>query len=288
MNASIRLVPSRLIPSLRPLSTVPLSQPSPSRTPANSQPIALGLRRPYATAPTPVKGAKPPITIHSLEGTYASALFSSSAANNAVLADIEKSLSAIRAKLHGDAKLASVVTNPALSHSEKLDVIKFLSQVGGGSQEATKAVGNLLQVMSENSRLGHLDGVVSAFERIMRAHKGEVDVTVTSAQVTSYLSPALLLAHTVPSIVHIHSSTVVPCCLVVFLRLCVRAPTLTVAPRHLDPPPPRTIHLKILPHPKRPKSQNGKQGLGEYSRRSDCGNWRQDHRFECPVSCVET
>ena len=79
--------------------------------------------------------------------------------------------------------MASVVTNPALSHSEKLDVIKFLSQVGGGSQEATKAVHNLLQVMSENSRLGHLDGVVSAFERIMRAHKGEVDVTVTSAQV---------------------------------------------------------------------------------------------------------
>jgi hypothetical protein len=98
--------------------------------------------------------------------------------------------------------LASVVTNPALSHSEKLDVIKFLSQVGGGSQEATKAVHNLLQVMSENSRLGHLDGVVSAFERIMRAHKGEVDVTVTSAQVLPIYPLFYPLHTTLPSIVH--------------------------------------------------------------------------------------
>ena len=62
-------------------------------------------------------------------------------------------------------------------------MIKFLSQTGGGAAEATKAVRNLLQVMSENGRLGHLDGVVAAFERIMRAHKGEVDVVVTSSQV---------------------------------------------------------------------------------------------------------
>jgi len=61
-------------------------------------------------------------------------------------------------------------------------VIKFLTQVGGGGQDAARGVKNLLEVMSENGRLGQLDGVVSAFERIMRAHKGEVDVIVTSAQ----------------------------------------------------------------------------------------------------------
>lgn len=79
--------------------------------------------------------------------------------------------------------MASVVVNPALSHNEKLDVIKFLSQTGGGGQEASKAVRNLLVVLSENGRLGHFEGVVSAFEKIMRAHKGEVDVVVTSSQV---------------------------------------------------------------------------------------------------------
>jgi F-type H+-transporting ATPase subunit O len=139
------------------------------------------LQRTYATA---VKGAKPPITIHSLEGTYASALYSSSSHNNNVLSEIEKSLSSIRTKLDNDPKLQSVVVNPALSHKEKLDVIQLLTQIGGGSAEASKAVKNLLDVMSENGRLGQWQGVVSAFEKIMRAHKGQVDVIVTSAQVT--------------------------------------------------------------------------------------------------------
>jgi F-type H+-transporting ATPase subunit O len=138
-------------------------------------------QRTYAAAAT--KGIKPPITIHTLEGTYASALFSSSAQNAQTLNDIEKSLMTIKKKLDADPKLQSVVVNPALSHREKLDVVQFLTQTGGGSNEASKAVKNLLEVMSENSRLGHLNGVVSAFEKIMRAHKGEVDVLVTSSQV---------------------------------------------------------------------------------------------------------
>ena len=79
--------------------------------------------------------------------------------------------------------MAHVVVNPALSHKEKGDVVQLLTQTGGGGAEATKAVKNLLEVMSENGRLGMLDGVVAAFEKIMRAHKGEVDVVVTSAQV---------------------------------------------------------------------------------------------------------
>jgi len=79
------------------------------------------------------------------------------------------------------------VVNPALSHKEKLDVVQLLTQTGGGGAEATKAVRNLLEVMSENGRLGRLEGVFTAFEKIMRAHKGEVDVIVTSAQVWRHL-----------------------------------------------------------------------------------------------------
>jgi F-type H+-transporting ATPase subunit O len=68
--------------------------------------------------------------------------------------------------------------------------VQLLSLIGGVGGEAGKAVKNLLQIMSENGRLGKWDGVQSAFERLMRAHKGEIDVVVTSAQV---LSPAQLL-----------------------------------------------------------------------------------------------
>lgn len=100
----------------------------------------------------------------------------------------------ITKKLDSDPKLQSVVVNPALSHREKLDVVQLLTQTGGGSAEASKAVKNLLEVMSENSRLGHLNGVVNAFEKIMRAHKGEVDVVVTSSQVRSQVRVMLMLA----------------------------------------------------------------------------------------------
>jgi ATP synthase delta (OSCP) subunit len=85
--------------------------------------------------------------------------------------------------LDEDSKLQSIVVNPALSHNEKADVVQLLTQTGGGGVEASKSVKNLLSVMSENGRLGQLDGVVAAFEKLMRAHKGEVDVVVTSAQV---------------------------------------------------------------------------------------------------------
>jgi F-type H+-transporting ATPase subunit O len=146
---------------------------SPSLSQANCQ------SRTYATS---VKGAKPPVTIHTLEGTYASALYSATANNNATLNEIEKSLQKIRTKLVSDTPLQQVVVNPALSAPQKADVIKLLTMVGGGGGEATKAVENLLGVLSENGRLGQLDGVVAAFERIMRAHKGEVEVIVTSAQ----------------------------------------------------------------------------------------------------------
>ena len=54
------------------------------------QPALVQTQRSYAAPAT--KGIKPPITIHTLEGTYASALFSSSAQNAQTLNDIEKSL----------------------------------------------------------------------------------------------------------------------------------------------------------------------------------------------------
>ena len=79
--------------------------------------------------------------------------------------------------------MQNILANPALSASQRVEVIKLLTQQGGGGAEASKAIKNLLEVMSENGRLGHLDGVVGAFERIMRAHKGEVEVVVTSSQV---------------------------------------------------------------------------------------------------------
>jgi len=180
MLPSIRLTAARRTLIL-PCRQVACPSPSPFDHTNSRPPLQLPFLRSYATAPA--KSAKPPITIHSLEGTYASALYSATGANNATLAEIEKALGSIRTRLDTDAKLAAAVVNPAVSHKEKQDIVQLLTTIGGVSGDAQKAVKNLLQVMSENGRLGRWDGVVAAFERIMRAHKGEVDVVVTSAQV---------------------------------------------------------------------------------------------------------
>jgi len=181
MLPSIRLTAAQRALTLpRRQVSVP-SHPVPRQPQLTYPPMQLPLRRSYAAAPA--KSAKPPITIHSLEGTYASALYSATGANNATLAEIEKALSSIRTRLDNDVKLAAAVVNPAVSHKEKQDIVQLLTTIGRVSGDAQKAVKNLLEVMSENGRLGRWDGVVAAFEKIMRAHKGEVDVVVTSAQV---------------------------------------------------------------------------------------------------------
>jgi len=83
--------------------------------------------------------------------------------------------------------LQHIISNPALNHAQKQELIKFLTQGASSNADANKAVKNLLEVMSENGRLSQLDGVAGAFERIMRAHKGEVEVVVTSSQVSSIM-----------------------------------------------------------------------------------------------------
>jgi len=179
MNPSIRLLTARRI-FTHPLRNV--LNPLMIVTNLNClQPSIFNPVRTYAT--TQVKGAKPPITIHTLEGTYASALYSSSSQNNATLNDIEKSLSTIRQKVDSDVKLQHLLANPALSQVQRDEAVKALTEVGGGSADARKAVKNLLEIMTENGRLSHLAGVAGAFERIMRAHKGEIEVVVTSSQV---------------------------------------------------------------------------------------------------------
>lgn len=80
-------------------------------------------------------------------------------------------------------KLQHLLANPALSQVQRREAVKALTEVGGGSADARKAVKNLLEIMTENGRLSHLAGVAGAFERIMRAHKGEIEVVVTSSQV---------------------------------------------------------------------------------------------------------
>jgi F-type H+-transporting ATPase subunit O len=52
-----------------------------------------------------------------------------------------------------------------------------------GSQDKEGVVKNFLTTLAENNRLGALEGVVEKFAVLMGAHRGEVELIVTSAAV---------------------------------------------------------------------------------------------------------
>jgi F-type H+-transporting ATPase subunit O len=75
-----------------------------------------------------------------------------------------------------------VLGAPTLSLSDKQQIVQEL-QKNLGSQDKEGIVKNFLNTLAENNRLGALEGVVEKFGVLMGAHRGEVELTVTSAAV---------------------------------------------------------------------------------------------------------
>ena len=67
---------------------------------------------------------------------------------------------------------------------KKRSAVQAISKNLGVSKETA----NLIDLLAENGRLSKLEAVINSFETIMRAHKGELFVEVTSAEVCSRFS----------------------------------------------------------------------------------------------------
>merc|ERR1712000_720548 len=105
--------------------------------------------------------AQPPVAVFGLDGTYATAL---------------SKLSALIAK---DSKLSAILSAPTLSAEDKSAIVAELAKQSGAQGPTIK---NFLDALAENNRLGLLGGVCEKFETIHSAARGEVEMTVTSAQ----------------------------------------------------------------------------------------------------------
>jgi F-type H+-transporting ATPase subunit O len=75
-----------------------------------------------------------------------------------------------------------VLSAPTLTNADKQQVVAELSK-HIGPQDKEGVVKNFLATLAENNRLGALEGVVEKFAVLMGAHRGEVELTVTSAAV---------------------------------------------------------------------------------------------------------
>lgn len=92
---------------------------------------------------------------------------------------VDNNLKSLKSLLQKETKLASILASPTLRPEEKSALVAELQKVIGQD----KAIGNLLGIMAENNRLGLINGVIDQFGTLMKAHRGEVEAIVTSAQV---------------------------------------------------------------------------------------------------------
>jgi F-type H+-transporting ATPase subunit O len=82
-----------------------------------------------------------------------------------------------------DLKLNKILHDPTLGFDDKEKIVSEISKHAGGSSDVLK---NFLETLVENNRLGVLEGVTHKFAQLMSAHRGEVELTVTSAAVCGF------------------------------------------------------------------------------------------------------
>lgn len=79
-----------------------------------------------------------------------------------------------------DPALVKILEAPALSAEDKSGIVAELQKHTGGADK-DNVVKNFLSTLAENNRLGALEQVAENFGKLMSAHRGEVEMTVTSA-----------------------------------------------------------------------------------------------------------
>jgi F-type H+-transporting ATPase subunit O len=135
------------------------------------------LARSFSVSAVSGQLVKAPMQIFGLEGRYATALYSA-ANKEKQLEAVEKDLKDIQGALKKKGKLADYMNNPSLQRGEKKELLGSAL----ASTKACKCTTNLITLLAENGRLNKLNGIATAFSRIMSAHRGEIECEVTTAK----------------------------------------------------------------------------------------------------------
>ncbi|KAF8365624.1 atp-3 [Pristionchus pacificus] len=140
------------------------------------------LRRSFSTSNVSLASQliKTPVQVHGIEGRYAAALYSAAHKSNN-LETVDKDLKTVREILKENPKFRDFVLDPTLKATKKKATVTAIAQKLSLSKESA----NFLGLLADNGRLNKLDAVISSFESVMRAHRGELFVQVTSAEALS-------------------------------------------------------------------------------------------------------
>jgi len=148
---------------------------------------AFGLSRFFSTSCGLSQLVKAPIQVFGREGRYAHALYSA-ASKEKVLDKMEGDLKKFQDLVKEKPELKTFLDNPSVQRKEKTDVVEAIV----GKLDISPLCKNMFKVMAENGALTKVDGVVSAFIKIMCAVRKEVVVVVTTAKKLSSSQEAKL------------------------------------------------------------------------------------------------
>ncbi|KAJ9491488.1 hypothetical protein VN97_g1768 [Penicillium thymicola] len=132
--------------------------------------------RSYAT---PAQETRAPVALFGVDGTYATALYTAST-KSAALDQTARAIASLGETLKADKKLVAILGAPMLTIADKKSIVEELAKVAGADKAGI--LKNFLDTLAENNRLGSLEGVCEKFATLMGAHRGEIDLNITSAQ----------------------------------------------------------------------------------------------------------
>lgn len=135
------------------------------------------IARTFSSSSVQQQLVKPPIQVFGVEGRYATALYSA-ASKQKQLDAVEKELVKFKSTLKTDLKLREFIDNPTFKRQLKIEGLRQVASIFPLSSQST----NLLVLLAENGRLKSLDGIISVFQTLMAAHRGEVPCEVTTAK----------------------------------------------------------------------------------------------------------
>merc|ERR1712141_29777 len=121
--------------------------------------------------------AKPPLQLYGMDGRYAHALYSA-AFKKKSLEKVEKDVDRMKELIKQDKLLSAFISDPVINKNHKKNVLdKALKE-----NKFDDLIINMFGALAENSRLGTTPEILTAFSKLMRSHRGEVDCTITTAK----------------------------------------------------------------------------------------------------------
>jgi len=134
------------------------------------------LVRSFSTSSIQLSLAKMPIQIYGLDGRYASALYSA-AVKKSNLEGTEQEIKAVKALFNENKKFHDFVLDPTIKRRDKKAALQeILKKLG-----CTEVAQNFFATVADNGRLGKVESIFKAFEKLMSAHRGEVACEIITA-----------------------------------------------------------------------------------------------------------